>query len=236
MNPEKPESKRYKRRSDFDTIRGPRKSPGYWSKINRGKRGKKALCHPDRPHCAKGFCKPCYQRNRWETDSDYRERETLRQREREKTPEAKAVRAAYREKIKDEQYYKDKRTWDFYRLMPDEPDKIRQFQLAHPVYRLLLGTTEGTDHDHKTGLIRGKLDWRLNRAYGMIESICRSGTAELLRALAEYHEHPPAELALGKKVYGLMGQAKYKKKMLYGPPPGTLVQKGKASDAKEKEG
>lgn len=212
-----------------------KKSRGYWSSIKRGKRGKKAICHPERTHCAKGLCRPCYYRNRWDTEPEYRAREQARQSKREQTPEAKKVRADYRAMTKDSQYYKDKRLWDFYRLTPGEPEKIRQFQLAHPIYMLLLGTTEGTDHDHKTGLIRGKLDWRLNRAYGMIESICRNQTADILRALAEYHEHPPAELALGKKVYGLLGQAKYKKKMVYGSPTGAIyAPKEKATKPRKK--
>jgi hypothetical protein len=104
-----------------------------------------------------------------------------------------------------------------FRITPEEDAQIRKFQSKHPVYKLLLGNHEGIDHNHLSGLIRGHLEWRINRAYGLLEKVCPDKLAELLRALAYYHEHPPAELALGEKKYGLIGQAKYKKKMVYGP-------------------
>ena len=113
-----------------------------------------------------------------------------------------------------------KRLWDWYRLTPEEQEQIRQFQKNHEIYKLVLGKNEGTDHDHKTGLIRGMMDWRLNMAYGLLEAAAKSNAVELpklLRALATYAEQPPAELALGQKRYGLIGLAKYKKKMVYGP-------------------
>jgi len=111
-----------------------------------------------------------------------------------------------------------KRIWDIYRLTPDEQGQIREFQRNHPTFQILLGGKEGTDHDHHTGLIRGVLDWRINMAYGLLEKVRPLSLPALLRALADYHENPPAIPALGKKVFGLMGQAKYKKKMVYGPP------------------
>ena len=110
---------------------------------------------------------------------------------------------------------KRKRLWDLYRITPEERAKIRDFQSNHKIYKLLLGKNEGTDHNHKSGLIRGILDWRINRAYGLLEKVCPDLPA-MLRALATYHENPPAVLAIGVK-YGLVGQAKYKKKMVYGP-------------------
>jgi hypothetical protein len=102
--------------------------------------------------------------------------------------------------------------WVCYRITPEELERIEEFQRNDKVYRLLLGRKEGTDHCHKTGLIRGRLDWRINRAYGLLEKTCPTNLAEVLRALALYHEHPPAELALGEKKYGLIGEARYKKK------------------------
>jgi hypothetical protein len=111
-----------------------------------------------------------------------------------------------------------RRLWKLFRLTPEELSSIRQFQLGDPIYRLLLGKNEGTDHCHKTGLIRGVLDWRINRAYGMLEKACPTNLPDVLRALAYYHERPPAERSLGEKRYGLIGKAQYKKKMVYGPP------------------
>lgn len=116
---------------------------------------------------------------------------------------------------------KARRLWVLYRLTPEEHARIRQFQKDHPVYSQLLGRLEGTDHNHITGEVRGKLDWRVNRAYGLLEKAFPKNLSEVLKALAVYHDAPPAELALGEKRYGLIGQAKYKKRMVYGPPKKT---------------
>lgn len=122
---------------------------------------------------------------------------------------------------------KDRRLRTLYRISLDEQNKIEEFQRSHPIYRVLLGKNLGTDHNHKTGQIRGRLDWLINRAYGLMEKSCPDNLAEVLRALAVYHENPPAELALGEKRYGLIGLAKYKKKMVYGPPEAPKNKHGK---------
>jgi hypothetical protein len=114
-----------------------------------------------------------------------------------------------------------RRLWVLYRLTPAEQKQIEAFQGEHSGFRLLLGKRLGTDHDHRTGLIRGRLEWRLNRALGMIEKAAPTRTAAVLRALAEYLDNPPATTALGKETFGLIGLAKYKKKMVYGPPEGS---------------
>lgn len=113
---------------------------------------------------------------------------------------------------------KDRRLQTLYRITLEERKKIEAFQKASSVYRILVGKNPGTDHDHNTGLIRGLLDWRINRAYGLLEKACPDSLSDMLRSLATYHESPPAVLALGEKRYGLIGLAKYKKKMVYGPP------------------
>jgi len=110
------------------------------------------------------------------------------------------------------------RLWALYRLTPEDLQRIEEFQAQHTVYRILLGSKRmGTDHCHKTGLIRGRLDWRVNRAYGLIENAFPDNTADVLRALAQYHDNPPATLALKERRYGVIGRATYKKKMVYGP-------------------
>lgn len=113
-----------------------------------------------------------------------------------------------------------RRLWVLYRLTPAEQKEIERFQGEHSGFRLLLGGHMGTDHDHATGLIRGRLEWRINKALGLLERVAPARTAAVLRALADYLDNPPAVQALGRPVYGLIGQAKYKKVMLYGPPPG----------------
>jgi len=104
-----------------------------------------------------------------------------------------------------------------FRLTPEEVDKINSYQCRHKIYKLLLGKRNSIDHRHSDGLIRGQLDWLLNRAYGLIEKVGGDRTSSILRALAVYHDSPPAVKALGEKRYGLIGKAKYKKKMVYGP-------------------
>jgi hypothetical protein len=219
---------RTKLRSDFATIRGPIKPPGYWSKIQRGKMGKKATCHPDRAHCAKGFCKPCYWKNRRDTDSGYREREQLRQRIREQTPEAKKVRATYRKKIKDSNYYRDQRDAVLYNLLPGEREILRQFQGGRdPISGMPLVPGANLDHDHKTGKVRGLLNPITNKF--LVDNERR------LLAMLSYIRNPPAPLALGETVFGLIGQAKHKKKMLYGPN-GTSTPHPRKKNEQEKEG
>jgi hypothetical protein len=117
---------------------------------------------------------------------------------------------------------KRNRLWVLYHLTPEDQTMIETFQREHPVYKLLLGNLMGTDHCHKTGLIRGRLDWRINRAYGLLEKVDPENTSAILRALAEFHDNPPATLALKEKRYGLIGVAKYKRKMVYGSENGPL--------------
>jgi len=117
---------------------------------------------------------------------------------------------------------KANRLWKLFRLTLDEAAKIEKFQREHPIYRVLLSNRNAVEHNHRTGMIRGRMDWLLNRAYGMIEKVVPGNTSEVLLAMAVYHDSPPAVEALGKEVYGLMGQAKSKRKMIYGPPPGYL--------------
>jgi hypothetical protein len=107
-----------------------------------------------------------------------------------------------------------------FNITPEEHAKIREFQCNHPAFKLLLGAVgkrEGTDHRHASGLVSGILEWRINRAYGMLEAVSGDNLPAVLRALALYHEHPPAVDALGERRYGLLGKAQYKKVMKYGP-------------------
>jgi hypothetical protein len=112
-------------------------------------------------------------------------------------------------KVKPAPEYKDK-NWDFYRLTDVDIRLIESWQEGQKWARLM-SQCNRTDHDHKTGLIRGRLDWKINYGLGLL-----GDDPITLRLLADYLEDPPAPHALGRKVYGLIGQAKYKRKMVYG--------------------
>lgn len=118
----------------------------------------------------------------------------------------------------------DKRLQKLYRITLAEQRAIDDYQRRHPLLCCLLGRTMGTDHDHITGLIRGRLEWRINKAYGLLEKAVGSKMlSRVLTALAVYHDNPPATLVLGAPRYGLIGRAQYKKKMVYGPPSGSAA-------------
>ena len=103
-----------------------------------------------------------------------------------------------------------------YNLYPDEYSKILEYQggicpisQKPPSENIRLNI----DHDHKTGLIRGVLNWKINKALGLFND-----DPEMLRRAADYLDNPPAVKALGEPVYGMMGRAmKSKKKRKYGP-------------------
>ena len=116
-----------------------------------------------------------------------------------------------------------------YRITPEEQDKTEAFQRNDPTLSVLL--TKGdpkeeanlyTDHNHVTGQFRGRLAYLINKALGTMEGTYKERTPQILRALAEYLDYPPSE-RVGIVRWGLIGRAKSKKKMVYGPP---LEEKG----------
>jgi len=109
-----------------------------------------------------------------------------------------------------------------YRITPEEQGVVENFQREDPTLSILL--TKGdpleeanlyTDHSHTTGLYRGRLAYLINKALGTIENTYKERTPQVLRALAEYLDYPPA-LRCGIERFGLLGRAKRKKKMIYG--------------------
>lgn len=107
----------------------------------------------------------------------------------------------------------------FFRLTPEEYERIKKFQENHQVFRLLLGKQLNVDHAHDSGLVRGLLDFRVNKGYGLIEKFAKENTASVLRALADFYDSPPATTVLGGPRYGVIGLARPKKcKLVYGPP------------------
>jgi|GEM_PF-1559272 len=101
-----------------------------------------------------------------------------------------------------------KNIWQNFRLTVEMWFQIFEYQhrvccvcgRASPDRRL------STDHEHKSGLIRGLLCQRCNRVFGKIENPRWEMTPALLRKLADYWEHPTAVLALGREIYGLKGR------------------------------
>jgi hypothetical protein len=117
---------------------------------------------------------------------------------------------------------KDARLKKFFRTSLEEYRAIEKFQLESAEFAPVLGTTRrGLDHCHETGLIRGVLDWRVNRALGIIENAFKLDSAAVLRAMAAYVECYPAPLVIGPR-FGIIGQAKNKKVMIYGSENGPL--------------
>lgn len=132
---------------------------------------------------------------------------------------------------------KRKRLWMFYRITPEEQVEIENYQRTHDM-AILMGESEdstGTDHDHTSGLIRGRLDFRLNKALGILEQYAKSAKTDLkdiLDRLSAYMLFPPATSVLGPR-YGLIGKAQKKKRMVYGSPNGPLPVEKKVKKPKK---
>jgi hypothetical protein len=132
---------------------------------------------------------------------------------------------------------KDARLKKFFRINLTTARQVREYQKWNPDFRVLLaedGKRESFDHRHSDGLLRGWLAAMLNKAYGMIEKLYPDNTSEVLRALAFYHDNPPAVHMLGPR-YGIIGLAREKKVMVYGSENGPLPAiKGKAQKRKKR--
>lgn len=109
-----------------------------------------------------------------------------------------------------------------YRLTEEEYEKIFKFQGGVCAISKVPPKKQrlNVDHFHKNGMIRGLLSMRMNKGLGYFND-----DPMLLRAAADYLENPPAVQALNKKVYGLIGQAKKKRIMIYGPLSKTPKRK-----------
>jgi len=125
---------------------------------------------------------------------------------------------------------KRSRLMRLYKITPEEQEKVEEYQRNDPTLSKLLerGNLDDpapallfTDHDHTTGLFRGRLAYLINKALGTFESSYKARTPAVLRALAEYLEYPPA-LRAGIERYGLIGKARIKKHMVYGSPNGPI--------------
>ena len=115
---------------------------------------------------------------------------------------------------------KNARLKRFFLITLDQYKEVEKYeQVAMPI---LLGTTRrALDHNHTTGQLRGILDFRINRALGMIETSFKEKTPQILAELAYYLENLPVDHVLGPR-YGIIGKAKKKKVMIYGSPDGPI--------------
>ena len=99
---------------------------------------------------------------------------------------------------------KNARLKRFFHITLEEYKKVEAYEAA--TMPSLLGTT------------RRALD---NRALGMIETSFKEKTPDILRHLAQYLEHYPVNMVLGRR-YGIIGKAKKKKVMIYGSEKGPI--------------
>src|SRR5208337_2403853 len=92
---------------------------------------------------------------------------------------------------------KKARLWKYYRITPEQQAAVEYFQKNDPTLSKLLerGNLDDktpallfTDHNHDTGLFRGRLAYLINKALGTFESSYKERTPAILRALAEYLE------------------------------------------------
>lgn len=121
------------------------------------------------------------------------------------------------------------RVWTLYRLTLEEQNMVEDYQRYDPDYAILL--TKGdpkeiallfNDHNHTTGLYRGRLAYLINKSLGVLEGVYKERTPEILRALATYLDSPPAVEVIGPH-YGMLGRAKLnKKEKVYGSPAGPI--------------
>lgn len=106
-----------------------------------------------------------------------------------------------------------KRQRALFNLFSGEDAKILKFQKGKCPILGRVSRKYVIDHDHKTGLVRGILDWQINRALAYFKD-----DPAMLRRAADYLDNPPATLALGEKVYGVVGKVTRKvKNRRYGP-------------------
>lgn len=175
------------------------------------------ICHPDRPYYAKDLCTQCYRAKY--NPKYYKENKDVI------AETNKVYVKKNRSKTSSDQ--RKWALWRFFRLTPEDYKKVLTFQgnVCAISGKPPKSKSLAVDHDHKSGKIRGLLSMQVNRGLAMFND-----DPVLLRKTADYLENPPAVAALGKAVYGLIGQAKAKKKMVYGSENGPI----KSSKKKDK--
>ena len=100
-----------------------------------------------------------------------------------------------------------------FNITPAEYKKIFKFQKNRcPITGFVSGRF-CVDHCHRSGLVRGILSWKINKALAHFND-----DPVLLRKAADYLETPPAVTALGEYVYGVIGSvSRMASRRKYGP-------------------
>jgi hypothetical protein len=110
-----------------------------------------------------------------------------------------------------------RRLKNFFNLTEEEWERISRYQngvCAISGKKQKSGKRLATDHDHKSGMIRGLLTAESNRLLGKVE---RLWTVDQIKLVIEYLLHPPAVRALGKEVFtfpGRLGTKRHRKWLL----------------------
>jgi methylphosphotriester-DNA--protein-cysteine methyltransferase len=166
-------------------------------------------CHPDRKHCAKGMCRPCYyaQPEMIAKRTAYHStpKAKARRLQLNSTPEWRESRKAYRALERTREIEKASRSTPARRLSHKRA-KWRhwlksQYGITPERYDDMIRASQGrcyicaaacpsikalaVDHCHTTGRVRGILCWNCNRAIGLFQD-----SPEFLRAAAAYLEPP----------------------------------------------
>jgi hypothetical protein len=105
-----------------------------------------------------------------------------------------------------------------YNLRPGDRERIRKWQAGlDPLTLEPLSDRANCDHRHSDGLVRGLLNPISNKLLAAVERLLGQDVEAGIERLRLYLLCPPASFALGEEVFGLIGRAKIKAKMRYGP-------------------
>jgi len=123
----------------------------------------------------------------------------------------------------------DARDAVLFNLLPGEREKMRAAQGGlDPLTLAPLSDRANCDHRHSDGLVRGLLNPITNKLLAAAERLIGPDVEAGIERLRCYLLKPPAPRALGEPVFGLLGQARVKGKMRYGPD-GRRVPKDRTS-------
>ena len=134
---------------------------------------RKANCHPDKPHSAKGLCKSCYMKQRWKRP-EVRQRAKDRRVDNEQTRRRNKMymlRALYGISLED--YDRLVITQRGLCAVCFKPEKAK-----HQSGRI---RSLSVDHDHSTKRVRGLLCGHCNTSIGQLEKVGLENVERMIR-------------------------------------------------------